>query len=436
MIKTALIIERADIALGGAERSVFELASQLSLSDVKVTVLAAKGETQAKNIKILCADRGGKRASFAEFDKALRNHLIDNRYDIIHSTLPFGFADVYQPRGGSYPEAIIRNAASYQNPVISWYKMATHYANVRRLALFRAEKQLCSDCNRTTVAAVSEYVKRQFKEHYGLNDKRIVVIHNGIKPAKQVHAEKAAKLRRQIFVRLGITEAAMPVLFLFAANNFRLKGLTNLIKALALIVAGRTARPIYLIVAGAGSSRKYRHLARKLGVSDRIVFLGSLRNIQNALSITDVAVLPSWYDPCSRFILEALAAAKPVITTRYNGVAELFEDKRHGSVIDRCDDARALAGAMRFYTDPANAKKAADAIIADNLAEKISISQHAKQIVALYERILKRTEVRSQRTEVRNQKTKAHRRKPVDCASLNRGRQSALRQAQDREGGR
>ena len=65
MIKTAIIIERADIALGGAERSVFELASQLSLSDVKVTVLVAKGRTQAKNRKILCADGGGRRASFA-----------------------------------------------------------------------------------------------------------------------------------------------------------------------------------------------------------------------------------------------------------------------------------------------------------------------------------------------------------------------------------
>lgn len=394
MIKTAIIIERADIALGGAERSVFELASQLSLSDVKVTVLAAKGQTQAKNIKILCADSGGKRASLAEFDRALRNHLIDNRYDIIHSALPFGFADLYQPRGGSYPEAIIRNAASYQNPIVSWYKMATHYANVRRLALFRAEKELCRDLNRTIVAAVSEYVKRQFKEHYGLGDERLVVIPNGIKTAREVHAEKAGELRRQIFVKLGITEAAMPALFLFAANNFRLKGLANLIKALALTAEGGTARPIYLVVAGAGSSRKYRHLAKKLGVSERIVFLGRLRHIQNALSISDVAVLPSWYDPCSRFILEALAAAKPVITTRYNGAAELFCSKRHGSVIDRCDDIEALAGAMSFYANEANAQKAAGAIEQDNLAEKVSIVRHAKQMVELYKHILNKAEVR------------------------------------------
>ncbi len=392
MIKTALIIERADVALGGAERSVFELASQLSLSDVKVTVLAAKGETQAKNIKILCADRGGKRASLAEFDKAMRNHLIDNRYDIIHSTLPFGFADVYQPRGGSYPEAIMRNAASYQNPIVSWYKMATHYANLRRLSLFRAEKELCRDLHRTIVAAVSEYVKRQFVEHYGLGEERIVVIPNGVKVGKLVHAEKSAELRRQIFVRLGITESVRPAMFLFAANNFRLKGLTGLISALSLVGETKTARPVYLIVAGAGSSRKYRQLAKKLRVSERIVFLGRLRHIQNALSISDVAVLPSWYDPCSRFILEALAAAKPVITTRYNGAAELFANNRHGSVIDRCDDVEALAGAMSFYADPKNTEKAADAIIQDNLAEKISIARHAKQMVELYERILNKAQ--------------------------------------------
>jgi glycosyltransferase involved in cell wall biosynthesis len=392
MIKTAIIIERADIALGGAERSVFELSSQLSLADVKVTVLAAKGETQARNIKILCADSGGKRTSFAEFDKALRNHLIDNRYDIIHSTLPFSFADVYQPRGGSYPEAIIRNAASYENRVVSWYKMATHYANARRLALLRSERQLCDNCNRTIVAAVSEYVKRQFKQHYDLSDERVVVIPNGVKVGKSVQADKATELRRQIFVALGITEAARPAFFLLAANNFRLKGLANLIKALALTVKAGTPRPIYLVVAGTGSSRKYRHLAKKLGVSGRILFLGRLRNIQNALSITDVAVLPSWYDPCSRYILEALAAAKPVITTRYNGATELFADKRHGKVINRCDDARALAGAMSFYADPANVARASDAIVEDNLKEKISIGRHSKQMVELYERILNKAE--------------------------------------------
>jgi UDP-glucose:(heptosyl)LPS alpha-1,3-glucosyltransferase len=396
MIKTALIIERADIALGGAERSIFELASQLTLLDVRVTMLAAKGQTTAKNINILCTERPGKRTSLADFEKALRNHLIENRYDIIHSTLPFDFADIYQPRGGSYPEAIIRNAASYQNRLISSYKLITHYANLRRSALLRAEGQLCQDSGRTIVAAVSEYVKRQFKQHYDLCDERIVVIPNGVKPHKKSNTEEAEALRRQILAALDITEAADPAKFLFVANNFRLKGLSGLIRAVAITSRRKTTRPIYLVVAGVGSSRKYRHLAKKLGVRNRIVFLGRLRHIQNTLSISDVAVLPTWYDPCSRFILEALAAAKPVITTRYNGAAELFVNNRHGIVIDSSDDVEALAEAMSFYADPANVNQAANAIVEDNLREKISIGRHAKQMVELYQSILNKTEDKRQ----------------------------------------
>jgi len=41
--KVAIIIERANTALGGAERSVFELTAALSGLDVKVHILAVKG---------------------------------------------------------------------------------------------------------------------------------------------------------------------------------------------------------------------------------------------------------------------------------------------------------------------------------------------------------------------------------------------------------
>jgi UDP-glucose:(heptosyl)LPS alpha-1,3-glucosyltransferase len=404
MIKTAIIIERADIALGGAERSVLELACQLPLSDVKVTILAAKGQTKAKNIKVLCHS-GHKRTYLAVFEKALMAHLTQNRYDIIHSTLPFDFADVYQPRGGSYPEAIIRNAASHENRLISSYKLITHYANLRRSALLRAERQLCRRSEHTIVAAISEYVKRQFEQHYGLHSKRIVVIPSGIKVNRHIHTDKTAELRRQVFAALDITETARPAKFLFAANNFRLKGLSALIRTLALTTNRKTPRPVYIVAAGAGSSRKYRHLAKKLGVSNKIVFLGRLRHIQNALSISDAAVLPTWYDPCSRFILEALAAAKPVITTRCNGAAEAFVNNRHGRTIDSPNDTEALADAMCFYADPANAKLASEAIIEDNLSERVSIQNHTKRMVELYESILNKTGRRPPQQKIVNQET-------------------------------
>jgi glycosyltransferase involved in cell wall biosynthesis len=91
-----------------------------------------------------------------------------------------------------------------------------------------------------------------------------------------------------------------------------------------------------------------------------------------------------------------LAVAKPVITTRYNGAAELFVNNRHGIVIDSPENIEALAEAMSFYADPANVEQAANAIVEDNLREKISIGRHAKQMVELYQSILNKTENRRQ----------------------------------------
>jgi len=180
------------------------------------------------------------------------------------------------------------------------------------------------------------------------------------------------------------------VFFLFAANNFRLKGLACLIKAMALTAGCQSDRIPYLIVAGSDSSRKYRRLANELDIQSRIVFLGPLRNIQNALPITDVAVLPTFYDPCSRFILEALAAAKPVITTSFNGAAELFVNGRHGKVIHQPEDVPALAEAMRYFGQTRNIQQTSQAIIEDNLKEQISIDRVADQMVHLYEQIIEK----------------------------------------------
>lgn len=389
MIKVAVIIERADIALGGAERSIFELTSCLKLQGANVTLLAAKGEAKTGNAIVLCEDSSGKRTSLAEFGKAIQQHLAENHYDIVHSTLPFDFADIYQPRGGSYTEAMIRNAASYDSKAMQCYKRLTHFSNFRRTSLLLAERKICTNSSKTIVAALSQYVKDQFTKHFNLPDKRIVVIANGVKTDRLIDVKAADKLRGHILKCCNITEAVEPVMLLFAANNFRLKGLKPLIRALSIAKQKETERPLYLVVAGSGSSRKYRKLAKKLSVTDRIAFLGPLHSIPKALSITDVAVLNSYYDPCSRFILEAIAAEKPVITTLFNGACEAYTDFRHGKIVDDPRNVDAIAAAMVYYSSQQHLDEAAKAIVEDNLKENISIERHAREMIALYERIQK-----------------------------------------------
>lgn len=388
--KIAIIIERANTALGGAERSVFELTAALTAHGFEAHIVAAKGQADAKNIHILCQDRHGKRTDYFTFAESLKKHLSENQYSLIHSVLPFDFADVYQPRGGAYAESILRNAASYQNKLLESYKKLTAFTNFRRSILLRAERKLAQQPDGPVIAALSDYVAEQFKEHYGTSKERIAIIPNGVRTNKQINTGQADRLRSQILSKLNLKEADKPSLFLFAANNFRLKGLAVLIKAMAATVRYDTERKGYLIVAGNGQIHKYRHIAKRLNISKRVVFLGHIGHIQDALSITDVAILPTFYDPSSRFILEALAAGKPVITTRFNGATDLFVNNRHGKVIESPGDISALAEAIVYFTDINNIQKASQAIAEDNIEEKISIRRAAKQLVTVYESILQR----------------------------------------------
>ncbi len=388
--KVAIIIERANIVLGGAERSVFELTTALSGLGLEVHILAAKGQTDAKNIHILCRDISGKRTSYFTFAEALRKHLSENQYCLIHSVLPFDIADVYQPRGGTYAESILRNAASYQNKLLEFYKRLTAFSNFRRSILLRAERKLARQPDGPVIAALSDYVAEQFKQHYGTDTQRIVVIPNGVKTDKQIDIGQADRLRTQILAELGLKEADNPALFLFAANNFRLKGLAVLLKAMAAAAGYDMERKGYLIVAGNGRIHRYHHIAKRLNISKRVVFLGHIGHIQDALAVTDVAILPTFYDPSSRYILEALAVGKPVITTRFNGASDLFVNNRHGKVIDAPEDISALAEAIVYFTDTNNIRKASQAIAEDNIRENISIGRAAKQTVTVYESILQR----------------------------------------------
>jgi UDP-glucose:(heptosyl)LPS alpha-1,3-glucosyltransferase len=381
--RVAIIVERADVSLGGAERSMFEVANALSSLGLKVDVLAATGEATADNVHILCSDVPSDRVSLTVYAEALKRHIAETDYDLIHSVLPFTGINLYQPRGGTYAEAIQRNAASYPSRLARRWKTMTAFANLRRLRLLRVERRCCHGLAGPIVAALSRYVAEQLRRHYATDPRRIVLTLNGVDTDRRIDPGVTSNRRKQLLAQLSVPVAEEPVLFLFAAHNFRLKGLYPLIQAMRR-VAG-TGQPACLIVAGAGRSNGYRRLARHMGIEERVLFLGPVDDIRSTLSAVDVGILPTFYDPSSRFILEALAAGKPVITTRFNGATDHFTDGRHGKVIDSPDNIPALADAISHFADRANIAAASQAIAQDNLKANISVRRVASELLRLYE---------------------------------------------------
>ena len=195
-----------------------------------------------------------------------------------------------------------------------------------------------------------------------------------------------AQTKQRILAHYG--NGIQPTFFLFAGYNFRRKGLRPLLEAIHIAKFRNASAAPHLFVAGKDNIDLYQRIARKFGIENSVTFLGKTAHIQNILAISDAAVLPTFDDPASRFILEALAMAKPVITTRYNGATDLFTDNRHGIVVDDPTQVDTLAQAILHFCDTANLQKAAAAIIADKLKEKVSMDRHAKELIELYERII------------------------------------------------
>lgn len=80
-----------------------------------------------------------------------------------------------------------------------------------------------------------------------------------------------------------------------------------------------------LVVVGEGSQRRaLEALARSMGLDGRVKFVGAQHDVPEILAAADLLVLPSLWEGMPNVVLEAMAAAKPVVATNVEGVAEVL----------------------------------------------------------------------------------------------------------------
>lgn len=108
----------------------------------------------------------------------------------------------------------------------------------------------------------------------------------------------------------------------------RYKGLHVLLEALAQCLAADCDMLLHVI--GDGEYRaKYVEQSERLGLADRVVFLGSVTHEQvfEQLLAADLFVMPSLVEGLPRAMIEAMACALPVIGSDVGGIPELLSDE-------------------------------------------------------------------------------------------------------------
>ena len=147
--------------------------------------------------------------------------------------------------------------------------------------------------------------------------------------------------------------------------------------------------PARLAVAGRGPLLgELQRQAAQLGIASQVTFLGVRHDIAALLAAADGLVLSSAWEGMPNVVMEALAAATPVVATQVGGVAEVVEAGKSGFLAPS-GDPNALSRAMRQLMSLSEEQRRQMGLIGrDHVADHYSLQAMADRWLALYEELL------------------------------------------------
>jgi UDP-glucose:(heptosyl)LPS alpha-1,3-glucosyltransferase len=275
-------------------------------------------------------------------------------------------------------ESIERNLALLGSRSAQQLKRCANLLNFKQRYMLGLERAIFQSPDGPVVVAISDYVVRQLKRHYALPDQRIRKIYNGVDPDGATPEEQATyreSIRREFDI------ASDQCLVLLVAHNYRLKGLQRWMEALAQLTR-RGVSDLRCLVVGKGESARWHRLATQLGIAEILTFTGPSERVREFHYGADVFVHPTYYDPCSRVVLEAMAAGLPCVTTRWDGASEMIEDGVNGFVLPDTGLVEALADRVHRLRNPRLRKALGTA--ARSVVDAACMSRHTSEMLNLY----------------------------------------------------
>jgi len=237
----------------------------------------------------------------------------------------------------------------------------------------RWERALYDPARTGWVIAPSERMRLDLARYYARRE-RVMVIRPGVDLVR-FHPERRRRVRAVVRRALGYAERDFLLLYV---GDVR-KGAAQALRALALVPGAQL-----LVISGSPLGR-YRALAQRLGVGDRVRFLAPTDRIEDYYAAGDALLFPTVYDAHGMVIWEAMASGLPVITTRAAGAAEIITHLEDGMLVEDARDVRALAHYARWLREDAALREA----IACRARERVaafSWDRAAQETLRVYER--------------------------------------------------
>jgi UDP-glucose:(heptosyl)LPS alpha-1,3-glucosyltransferase len=287
----------------GHQVDVFTTSWQDEIPDgFKVSVLPIRGFTNHR-----------RRESLAE---KLSQCVAASHYDAVVGFNKMPGLDIYYAADTCY--------AAKADERSFLYRMTEHCRSYLRM-----EKAVFGKSSTTEILLLSDQEKAVFIDYYGTPEHRFHLLPPGISRDCLAHPNDdrvCEELRRELNIRLETN------VVLLAGSGFRTKGVDRAIRAISALPPELREKTILLVV-GQGKPLLFQWLAWRLGVADKVRFLGGRKDILRFFMAADLLLHPAYRENTGTVLIEAMAAGLPVLATDTCGFSNHIERADAGEIV-------------------------------------------------------------------------------------------------------
>jgi len=350
------------LGMGGAEKLLLDLSSYMC-KDKKYSVAILVLNNQQEELKHNFEDQGIKIYSVdfrSNYNPMNLYRIIKymKQYDIVHSHL--------------FPSNYLVSLAKIflQDQVIITTEHNTHNRRRNYSLLNSVEKFIYSKYNK--VISVSNETQSSLLSWLGLmNDKKFVVIENSIDLKTFNRAKPYEK-------KLFFDDTSF--ILTKVGSLHEQKDQDTIIKAMKLLPEN-----VKLLLIGKGNKKdKLVQSINKLGLQDRIKFLGIRHDVPSIMKTSDIIIVSSNWEGFGVVAIEGMAAGVPVIASNVDGLKQIVEG--FGIVFEKGNERELakkvteLMGDVNYYNEIA--KKCSDR------SRDYSIEKLVEQYTRVYDDVL------------------------------------------------
>ena len=320
----------------------------------------------SQGVPVICLDR--KRGRDFGVSWRMAREIRQRRIQIVHAHqyTPFfysalakiparnGFRLIFTEHGRHYPD------------VVSPLRRA-----VNRLFLNRFADAINACCDFSARAIIT---------NEGFTGSRVEVIKNGIELSAHQNRLSSSEVRRQ----LGLDPHRRYVTMI--ARFHPVKDHPMLLRAFAQVAKMREDTDLLLVGDGPLRSQLEREV-KELGIESRVRFLGIRRDVPELLQAADLFCLTSVSEAASLTLMEAMAAARPVVVTNVGGNPEIVRDGIEGYLVPRGDSIACAEAMLKILSNPELAERMGTAG-QERIRKLYTIQTTVEAYLQLYRRLL------------------------------------------------